>query len=119
LRVPAVAEEIHRRKLTGLSRLRFAVAAITDQKPGALRRKVDPCRWSRVDERVGLPTRSRLGLTNMKCRACKAPLKETPTVTTPTCPYCGAYWPGGLGGLWVIGASLVAYVLYRLFVEPG
>lgn len=55
----------------------------------------------------------------MNCRACKAPLKETPTVTTPTCPYCGAYWPGGLGGLWVIGASLVAYVLFRLFVEPG
>lgn len=60
-----------------------------------------------------------VGTRNMKCRACKAPLKETPTVTTPTCPYCGAYWPGGLGGLWIIGASLVAYVLFRLFVEPG
>lgn len=49
----------------------------------------------------------------MKCRSCGAPLRETFTSTTPTCPHCGAFWPGGFGALWVIVVAMVAYLLYR------
>jgi len=31
-------------------------------------------------------------------------------------PAFGAFWPGGLGALWVIAAAMVAFLFYRLWL---
>jgi hypothetical protein len=46
-----------------------------------------------------------------KCRKCKAPINMKPAVTTPICPVCGAWWPQGLQGFWVIVAVLAGAVV--------
>jgi hypothetical protein len=46
-----------------------------------------------------------------------------PTVTTPTCPVCGAWWPQGLQGFWVIAAArsqnAVVQHLQKFVENPG
>ena len=77
------------------------------------RRRIAGVLYSTKEGSVTTPNvREMLKMT--KCRKCKAPINMKLTVTTPTCPVCGAWWPQGLQGFWVIVAVLAGAVVWML-----